>query len=193
MFHVKHAGPVYHFLAMWLTLPFFLILGQGCIQLARYPPVALAQPRPAAAAPPPASEHYDMRSSPAVNSLKILGFTAFKRMPYRSMAYKILETDSKSGSDYGLPFDHCHILNDNALSERRYIHRIKHTLCQSSATPAFHRLSTIEIDVANLQQLAKSTTRYPQVFQAAWTIVDNSASASNIYNRFIYDNYVGIR
>lgn len=87
--------------------------------------MALAQPRPAAAAPPPASAHYDMRSSPAVNSLKILGFTAFKRMPYRSMAYKILETDSKSGSDYGLPFDHCHILNDNALSERRYIHREK--------------------------------------------------------------------
>jgi len=128
MFHVKHVGPVYHFLEMWLTLPFFLILGQGCIQLARYPPVALAQPRPAAAAPPPASAHYDMRFSPAVNSLKILGFTAFKRMPYRSMAYKILETDSKSGSESGLTLDRCHILNDNALSERRYIHRIKHSV-----------------------------------------------------------------
>ena len=115
MFHVKHAGPVYHFLAMWLTLPFSLILGQGCIQLARYPPVAHAQPQPPAAAAAAASAHYDMRSSPAVNSLKILGFTAFKRMPYESMTYKTMETDSKSGSDYGLPFDHCHILNDTTL------------------------------------------------------------------------------
>jgi hypothetical protein len=105
-----------------------------------------------------------------VNSLKILGFTAFKRMPYKSMTYKILETDSKSGSESGLSLDHCHILNDNALSERRYIHRIKHTLCQSSATPAFNRLSTIEIDVANLQQLAKSTTRYPQVIRGGLAV-----------------------
>jgi hypothetical protein len=104
-----------------------------------------------------------------------------------------METDSKSGSELGLTLDRCHILNDNALSERRYIHRIKHTLCQSSATPAFHRLSTIEIDVANLQQLAKSATRYPQVFPVVWQTVDNSASTLNIYNRFIYDNSVGIR
>jgi hypothetical protein len=107
MFHVKHAGPVYHFLAMWLTLPFFLILGQGCIQLARYPPVAHAQPQPRAATAAAASAHYDMRFGPAVNSLKILEFTAFKRMPYESMAYKTMETDSKSGSESGLTIEPC--------------------------------------------------------------------------------------
>lgn len=185
MFHVKHDGPVYHFLAMWLTLPFFLILGKGCIQLARYPPVALAQPRPAAAAPPPASAYHEARCSPAVNSLKILGFTAFKRMPYRSMAYKILETDSKSGSESGLTIDRCHILNDNALSKRRYIQKEKARLFTSY--PQLNR------PVANLQHLSKSTTSYPQVIRGAWKIVDKSVLTLNIYNRFIYDNSVGIR
>ena len=100
----------------------------GLYTIAPYGWVAPAQPRSAAAAPPPARARYDMRFSPAVNSLKILAFTAFKRMPYESMTYKILETDSKSGSESGLTLDRCHILNDNALSERRYIHRIKHSV-----------------------------------------------------------------
>jgi hypothetical protein len=155
--------------------------------------VALAQPRPAAAAPPPASDHYDMRFSPAVNSLKILGFTAFKRMPYRSMTYKILETDSKSGSESGLTLDRCHILNDNALSERRYIHKDKAQCLQKTTPTIVHKFSTIKPIVVILQHLAKSTMRYPQVFPVVWQTVDNSASTLNIYNRFIYDNSVGIR
>lgn len=125
MFHVKHVGPVYHFLALWLTLPIFLIFVLGCIQLAPDPPMAHARPQPSAAAAASARECYDMQRSPAVNALKIFEFTVSKRMPYESMAYKTMETDSKSGSDYGLPFDHCQFLNDNALSKRRYIHREK--------------------------------------------------------------------
>lgn len=78
-------------------------------------------------------------------------------MPYRSMAYKILETDSKSGSESGLPFDRCHILNDNALSKRRYIHKEKAGL--STSYPQLNR------SVANLQHLAKLTTSYPQVIR----------------------------
>jgi hypothetical protein len=77
--------------------------------------VAPAQPRSAATAPPPASACHDMRFSPAVNSLKILEFTASKRMPYESMTYKTLETDSKSGSESGFTPNHCHILNDTTL------------------------------------------------------------------------------
>jgi hypothetical protein len=47
--------------------------------------MAHARPQPSAAAAASASEHYDMKCSPAVNTLKILEFTAFKRMSYKSM------------------------------------------------------------------------------------------------------------
>ena len=87
----------------------------GLYTIAPYPPVAPAQPRAAAAAPPPASARHDMRFGPAVNSLKILESTASKRMPYESMAYKTMETDSKSGSKSGFTPNPCHILNDTTL------------------------------------------------------------------------------
>ena len=44
-----------------------------------------------------------------------------QKMPYESMTYKTLETDSKSGRKSGFTSNHCHILNDNALPKRPYI------------------------------------------------------------------------
>jgi len=137
--------------------------------------MAHAQPQPRAAAAASASDHYDMRFSPAVNSLKILAFTAFKRMPYESMTYKILETDSKSGSESGLPFDRCHILNDNALPERRYIHRIKHSVSKkqqrqlSTSFPQSNQSLLFCNILSNRQQVIH------KLLERAWQSVDNSA------------------
>lgn len=171
MFHVKHTCPVYHFLAMWLTLPIFLIFVLGCIQLAPDPPMAHARPQPSAAAAASASECYDMRCSPAVNALKIFEFTASKRMPYESMAYKTMETDSKSGSDYGLPFNHCQFLNDNALSKRRYIQRIKHNVSkkqQQGISTSFPQSNQPLLFCNNLPNRQQDIHRFSQWFGSLW-------------------------
>lgn len=106
----------------------------GLYTIAPYPPVAHACPQPRRRSGERTGKRISWCRSCAVNTLKILESTAFKRMPYESMAYKTMETDSKSGSESGLTIDRCHILNDNALSKRRYIHREK-------ARPV-HNLST---------------------------------------------------
>lgn len=145
--------------------------GIGLYTIAPYGWVAPAQPRPAAAAPPPASARHDMRFGPAVNSLKILGFTAFKRMPYKSMAYKILETDSKSGSESGLTIDRCHILNDNVLSKRRYIQRIKHNVSkkqQQGLSTNYPQPNQPLLFCNNLPNRQQDIHRFSQWFGRLW-------------------------